>query len=195
MSNEGNGNNRSEMEQELLERLEEAKTELETVRETLKAANKESASRRHRISELEEQLEELTGKGKSEVDKANDHVAELEKTLAAANTRLRKYDLRDAFEEAASKLEIAWSGAKAASDAFQLALPTLEQLEIGDTGEVKAADVKAIVEKTIDGREYLLASKKEAPDIDAKKRSDQKPTLSEQELAAKKRESLDYTNL
>jgi hypothetical protein len=153
------------------------------MRDALKAANSESASRRKKLEEYEKAEQERKDAELSETDRLNKKLAEAEaakqQALSTANERL----IRAAFVAQA-----ALAGAEFPNDAFLLA--ERAGVTIDDDGNVTgvAEAVKAIVES---GR-LPLKDKRRAPSLDAGAGGSQspagsKPALTEAELQVARR--------
>jgi hypothetical protein len=176
--------------------LEQAMAELTRVKEALKTANDESASRRHKIKELEDSITLLQDKGKTDEQKKTDRTAELEQKLTETSSRLRVHDLRRAFETEADAKEYQFAGRSAFEDAFTIALPLLQAIEVDpDDGSVPKKTVREVLEKVLEGRQYLLAdAKKKAPDNDAGKKGAPRE-LTEEEIIRRKKQDSAYQRL
>lgn len=168
--------------------------ELAKVRDALKAANSEAATRRKKLDEYERAEAARTAAEQakrdaelSETEKLNKRLAEAERAKQEALTTANQRLLRAAFVA-----EAALAGAEFPDDAFRLADQSSVTVdENGDVSGVKEA-VKAIVES---GRLPLKNKRVAPPNLDSGAGSGQKPadvkatqlTEAELEMARKMR--------
>jgi hypothetical protein len=169
--------------------------ELKKARAALSSANNESASRRHTIKDLEEKVKELERKDMDDAQKLQDENKDLKTANATMSARLRRFALKEAFIAEAVRKEVNWANDQAVSDAFELALPLLSEVELDDEGVVQPKDVRDALTEVLKGRDYLVAQKKQAPNTNAQNRSSLQREVSEEELIARKRATGQYTGL
>lgn len=104
----------------------------------LKKANKEAAELRAKIKEFED-------RDKSELDKATEKAAELEKQAQEANARIVRSEIRAA---AVGKL---------ADPKDALTFLNVDDFDIGENGEVDEAEVASAIDDLLKNKPYLAA--------------------------------------
>jgi len=137
-----------------LEKLEEASRKL-------REANRESAGRRKKIKELDDQLKTFTNSGDDATKKLGKAMTDLE----IANNKIRTYELRDTFDRAAAASKIAWAHESAKRDAFTFAEKALVDLP----EDAKEQDFIDVVKSVVKSRPYLLF-KPEAKNINSEEK-------------------------
>ena len=132
--------------------LPTALAELEEARRYIRKVNRESASRRHQIAELEEKLEQHTKTG----DDASQQLSELQSQLSVAKTQLAAMRMRDRFDEVVAKEKIPFVNLTAQRDAFEFAKSQLQEL----TDEATDEDYLDVIKDVIKSRPYLRVKSK-----------------------------------
>lgn len=173
--------------------MEELKAERDRLQKQLKKVNSESAQRRIELKELKEAEEERKKQELSELELATDKAATLEKERKNLLARLRTHDLRRSFTVQAEKMDVQFSSSQAVDDAFALAQPLLADVEVDEDGNVQSKDMRAVIKEVLDGRDYLIGTKKKsAPNIDAGKRGEESLEASDEEIQKAKVTQIDY---
>lgn len=160
--------------------VEELQAELANAQKLIKDLNRENAGRRKKLEEYEEAERLKVEADKTELQKAQDRAAALEKQIADLTAQGKKDKIRHAVEITAAKLSFSDP-----EDAYTLA--DLSAVEIGEDGKVKGVEqaLKALLEK----KPYLKgAERQKPPDLDAEKRNNAQSTPRDEIIARKRAE-------
>ncbi len=191
---EENEEENTEEEEELTP--EEMKAENARLQKQLKKTNSESAQRRIELKDLKKKEKERDEAELGELELAQKQASDLEKENATTLKRLRTHDLRRSFTVMAGKMDVQFSSPQAVDDAFALAQPLLDDVEVDDDGNVQSKAMKAVVKEVLDGRDYLVGKTKKGPgDIDAGKRGSESIEASDEEIMKAKTAQVDYSSL
>lgn len=137
----------------------ELQVELERTARALKEANKEAASRRKRLEELEAKEAERENASKTELEKAQARTAELERELTAKEQMAQDRAIR-----AEIRIQAASMGFNDPDDAYRA--DVLAAVTVGEDGEVTG--VKDALAKLAKDKPYLLGRQRPAaPSADA----------------------------
>lgn len=163
--------------------LEDALAELENLRKQNRALGRENAERRNKLKTFEEAEAQRAEAEKTELQKAKDRVALLEKQLSDQAESMNKQAIRHSVEITAARL-----GFSDPADAFTLA--DLSEVEITDDGKVKG--VEAALKSLLEKKPYLKGTEttetKRSPELDARKRNSLSSTPAEEILVRKRSE-------
>jgi hypothetical protein len=137
----------------------ELQAELDRTARALKEANKEAATRRKRLDELEAAETERANASKTELEKAQARTAELENQLKASQMQAQERAIR-----AEIRVQAASMGFVDPDDAYRA--DVLAAITVGEDGEV--GGVKDALKQLAKDKPYLLGSRKPAaPSADA----------------------------
>lgn len=159
--------------------VEELQAELANAQKLIKDLNRENAGRRKKLEEYEEAERLKAEADKTDLQKAQDRAAALEKQIADLTVQGKKDKIRHAVEITAAKLSFTDP-----EDAYTLA--DLSAVEIGEDGKVKGVEqaLKALLEK----KPYLKgAERQKSPDLEADKRNNAGASTPRDEIVARKR--------
>lgn len=156
---------------------DETQAELAKLRVALKEANKESASRRKRLEELEKQEAERKAAEMTESDRLKAEIAAARKEAEEARTQARDTLVRSLLISEAAKV-----GCADPDDICHLV--DRSGIEVQEDGTVTG--VAEAVKRLVDAKPYLLGGKTPPPKLDGgaggRERADQSNRLSEEEL-------------
>lgn len=139
--------------------MAELQAEVERMSKALKEANREAASRRKRLDELEAKETERENANKTELEKAQAKAVELENQLKAKDQLAQERAIR-----AEIRIQAASMGFVDPDDAYRA--DVLAELTVGEDGEVTG--VKDALKKLAKDKPYLLGkAKPPAPSGDA----------------------------
>lgn len=157
--------------------------QLASLQARLTEVNNESASRRRELKETKDQLATLQNAGKTDLERLQAQLAELQSGYQSATDELKSYKLKDAFKAAAVKSQIQWANEQAFEDAFTLAKPTLMSEE--------DPDYASVLKSVLTSRPYLTGTttNKKAPDLNGRDRtSDEKELSPAERMSAKSKQ-------
>lgn len=141
--------------------LPTALAKLEETSRKLREANRESAGRRKKIKELDDQLKTFTNSG----DDTTKKLAAAQVELQKANEQLRTYSLRDRFDAVTAKGKITFVDQVASRDAFTFAKEEFAKL----ADDANDDDYLDAVKDVVKSRPYLL-KKPDKRDINSENR-------------------------
>lgn len=157
---------------------DELTAELEKVRRELRRANRESASRRKRLEELEAAEEERKQTAMTDLDRAKQEAEDWKKKYEGLAGSLNALRRQTAFYEAVDGLGLAFANAQARKDAYVLA--DFSEVDVAEDGTVEG--VEAVVKALQRSRPYLF-SKPAGRNINASDTGGEKgPGIDEDEI-------------
>lgn len=134
--------------------VEDLQAELARTAKALKDANREAASRRKRLEELEAAEAERENASKTELEKAQARATELEGQLKAREQQAQERAIKSEI-----RIKAVSMGFNDPDDAYRS--DVLAAVEVGEDGEVKG--VKEALEQLAKDKPYLLGRQKPIP--------------------------------
>lgn len=159
---------------------EQLRAELASANARIGVLNKESTERRKKLEKYESDEKKRGEAGMSEIEKANNRLAELESGIQQRDAALRTTRIQTAVERTASKLKF-----RDPEDAYTMLLPKQADIEIDENGVVKG--VEELLKQLAKSKPYLIdeGDGSKSPNIDAKTDSKQKAEHEEEELRSR----------